>query len=190
MPECYIIAGPNGAGKTTFAREFLPKFMDCTLFINPDLIAAGLSPFDVDRAMLKAGRLVLEEISNCIRKQKTFAFETTLAGRSYARIIDLLHEQGYQVNMFYLWIPSPDLSVKRIQQRVKEGGHNVPEEDARRRFHRSFWNLFNLYRKRIDILYFIDNSKAFPKLIFLDNHNKIIVYEKELYDSLLDGESR
>jgi len=185
MPECYIIAGPNGAGKTTFAREFLPKFMDCTRFINPDLIAAGLSPFDVDRAMLKAGRLVLEEIANCIRKQKTFAFETTLAGRSYARIIDLLHEQGYQVNMFYLWIPSPDLSIKRIQQRVKEGGHNVPEEDIRRRFKRSLNNLFFLYDKRIDVLLFYDNSNRISNLIFSKEYGITTIFNDVLYEKII-----
>ena len=109
MPDCYIVAGPSGVGKTTFACEFLPKYMNCTRFINPDLIAAGLSPFDVYRAMLKAGRLVLEGIADCIRKKETFAFETTLSGRTYARTIDRLQEHGYQVHMFYLWIPSLDL---------------------------------------------------------------------------------
>src|SRR5947209_3194140 len=125
-PNCYIVAGSNGAGKTTFAMEFLPRYEECTNFINPDLIARGLSPFDPNAALTRAGRLVLERISQMSKAGSDFAFETTLSGRSYVRVIRDLQAVGYHIHMFYLWIPSPDLALLRIRHRVEEGGHDVP----------------------------------------------------------------
>ncbi len=158
MPECYIIAGANGSGKTTFAREFLPQYVDCLNFINPDLIAAGLSPFDASRAMWKAGRLVVEEIRDRTEKGESFGFETTLSGRLYARTVDMLRALRYRVYLYYLWVPGPELALMRIHNRVQAGGHDVPEADVRRRYIRSLSNLFSLYRKRLDAVYFFDNA--------------------------------
>lgn len=126
QPNCYIIAGPNGAGKTTFATRFLPDYADCMNFINPDLIVRGLSPFDPDVALARAGRLVLESIQQAALSRTDFAFETTLSGRSYVRMIRHLRVLGYRIHMFYLWIPSPELALLRIRERVRQGGHNVP----------------------------------------------------------------
>src|SRR2546422_7682257 len=135
--NCYIIAGPNGAGKTTFATEFLPRYADCRNFINADLIARGLSPFDPDAAMLRAGRTVLERIAEFTEARTDFAFETTLSGRTYLLLLRRMKKVGFRLHMFYLWIPTAELALLRIHDRVESGGHNVPERDVRRRFGRT-----------------------------------------------------
>jgi predicted ABC-type ATPase len=128
-----IVAGPNGAGKTTFAREFLPREADCPTFVNADLIASGLSPFDPDRAAVRAGRLMLQLIKEHAKRRETFAFETTLAGRNYARSIREWKRDGYRITLFFLSLPSPEIAVLRVAERVRQGGHDVPEEVIRRR---------------------------------------------------------
>ena len=160
-----IIAGPNGAGKTTFAKEFLPNEADCLIFVNADLIAAGLAPFDPDRAAIKAGRLMLEEIFEHVRRRDSFAFETTLSGRMYARHISEWREQGFRVKLFFLRLASPELAIARVCQRVKAGGHNVPEETIRRRFASGLRNFEELYRPIVDEWALYDNSSNTPIII-------------------------
>lgn len=184
-PNCYIVAGSNGAGKTTFATRFLPHYADCVNFINPDLIARGLSPFDPDAALARAGRLVLESIQDASKSHADFAFETTLSGRSYVRVIRDLRARGYRIHMFYLWIPSAQLALSRIRDRTESGGHNVPEADVRRRFGRTVTNLFTLYRPLVDLLQVFDNSMANPRLIFMDEGGKTTVYDDMLYRQML-----
>lgn len=186
MPECYVIAGPNGAGKTTFAREFLPNYMGCLNFINPDLIAAGLSPFDATRAMYKAGRLVIEEIRARAKRMESFGFETTLSGRTYARLLDELRARGYQAHLFYLWLPTPEVALLRIRDRVEQGGHDVPERDVRRRFKRSLENLFHLYRKRVESLYFFDNTSQHPQLVFCEENGALTVFNSAVYHQITE----
>ena len=183
-PNCYIIAGPNGAGKTTFATEFLPRFANCRNFINADLIARGLSPFDPDAGMLRAGRTVLERIAEFTEAKTDFAFETTLSGRSYAPLLRGVKKAGFQLHMFYLWIPSPDLALLRIHDRVESGGHDVPERDVRRRFGRTLGNLFTLYRPLLDTLHFFDNSSDTPRLIFKDESGQTTLSDAALYAEL------
>src|SRR5882724_10962329 len=137
-----IIAGPNGAGKTTFAREFLPNEADCPVFVNADLIAAGLAPFSPEAAAFRAGRLMLEEIKNHVRRQESFAFETTLSGLMYARLIPSWQALGYSVRLIWLSLPSPEFAVARVSGRVAHGGHFVPEAVIRRRF-TAGWDNFN-----------------------------------------------
>jgi predicted ABC-type ATPase len=184
QPNCYIIAGSNGAGKTTFATRFLPKYAECANFINPDLIARGLSPFDPDAALARAGRLVLEGIQEASKSRADFAFETTLAGRSYVRVIRDLRARGYRIHMFYLWIPGPQLALLRIRERVRKGGHNVPASDVRRRFGRTLGNLFHLYRSLLDTLRVFDNSTREPRLIFEDEDGQTTVYDATLYQQM------
>ena len=160
-----IIAGPNGAGKTTFAREFLPREADCPDFINVDLIAAGLSPFDPNRAALRAGRLMLQEIHRRVRARESFAFETTLARRNYARAIPQWRSVAYHVKLIFLCLSSADLAVARVRARAAQGGHNVPEEVVRRRFDVGLWNLEHLYRELVDTWALYDNSESPPRLI-------------------------
>ena len=145
-----IIAGPNGAGKTTFACEFLPNEAGCPIFINADLIAAGLSPFQPELAALKAGRLMLKEIQEYSQRGANFAFETTLSGRSYMRMISDWQSQGYHVKLFFLNLPSAEMAIMRVAERVRQGGHNVPEEVIRRRFEAGRINFELLYRNLVD----------------------------------------
>ena len=184
QPNCYIIAGSNGAGKTTFATRFLPDYAACVNFINPDLIARGLSPFDPNVAMARAGRLVLERIHECARARTDFAFETTLSGRSYVRLLGNLRAQGYRIHMFYLWIPGPELALLRIRQRIRYGGHNVPASHVRRRFGRTLRNLLQLYRPLLDTLRVFDNSTRDPRLIFEDESGRTIIYDAVQYDRI------
>lgn len=160
-----IIAGPNGAGKTTFAEEFLPKEAACPSFVNADLIAAGLAPFEPERAAFRAGRLMLEEIRHHARKGESFAFETTLSGRGYAGLIPGWRTQGYIVKLFFLRLASPDLAIARVRQRVREGGHNIPEPVIRRRFASGLRNFENLYKPLVDEWALYDNSANEPILI-------------------------
>lgn len=160
-----IIAGPNGAGKTTFAGEFLPNEAACPVFVNADLIAAGLAPFDPERAAFKAGRLMLTEIHEHAQMLRNFAFETTLSGRVYARIIPGWQKKGYCVKLLFLRLDSPELAIARVRQRVMAGGHNIPEQIIRRRFKAGLYNLENLYKSLVDEWAVYDNSGIEPKLL-------------------------
>jgi predicted ABC-type ATPase len=160
-----IIAGPNGAGKTTFAREFLPNEAHCPDFINADLIAAGLSPFNPEAAALRAGRLMLEEIDARAAQRRSFAFETTLSGRVYAHDIRAWQHLGYHVKLIFLSLPSADVAVARVAARVAQGGHNVPEEVIRRRFSSGLINLERIYKPLVDAWIVYDNSSRPPKIL-------------------------
>jgi len=125
--ELYIIAGPNGAGKTTFAGEFLPNYADCKNFVNADLIAQGMAPFSPETAALRAGRTMLEKIRSFAERRVSFAFETTLSGRSHLTLLRKLKAEGYDIHFFFLWLKSVDLALSRVRERVSRGGHDVPE---------------------------------------------------------------
>jgi predicted ABC-type ATPase len=183
--NCYIIAGPNGAGKTTFATRFLPVYADCHNFINPDLLARAFSPFDPDAGMLRAGRTVLERIAEFSQAPTDFAFETTLSGRTYVPLLHKAKAAGFQLHMYYLWVPSAELALLRIRHRVESGGHNVPEVHVRRRFGRSLRNLFKLYRPLLDTLHFFDNASEPPQLVFKDEAGKTTLSDARLYEDLL-----
>lgn len=160
-----IIAGPNGAGKTTFAREFLPQEADCPDFINVDLIAAGLSPFAPDRAALRAGRIMLDEIKRRVLAGESFAFETTLSGHNYARAIPRWREAGYYVKLIFLSLPTADLAVARVMTRAAQGGHDVPEDVVRRRFDAGLKNYDRLYRGLVNRWILYDNSGSKPRRV-------------------------
>lgn len=160
-----IIAGPNGAGKSTFAREFLPNEADCPIFVNADLIAAGLSPFNPESAARKAGRLMLEEIRQHFKQNHNFAFETTLAGRSYLRMIRDWRNQGYHVKLIFLALGSPDEAIARIAERVAQGGHYVPNDVVLRRFAAGLFNFETLYRHEVNVWRRYNNSGQAPVLI-------------------------
>jgi len=184
-PNVYIIAGPNGAGKTTFAREFLPKYANCRNFINADLIAAGMSPFSPEAAAIRAGRLMLGEIELSMRRRDDFGYETTRAGRSYLRVIRRLKESGYAVHFFYLWVPSVELALARIRERVLRGGHDVPEGVVRRRFDRSMANFLVHYRLLADRWIFYDNSGSVPAIIAYGEEGELHVADTRRYNELI-----
>ena len=164
-PKILIIAGPNGAGKSTFAREFLPKDAECPAFINADLIAAGLSPFQPEVAAIKAGRLMLDEIAEHTARGSSFAFETTLAGRVYLRMIRDWRRQGYQVKLFFLSLANPEEAIARVAARVAQGGHYVPDDVVRRRFAAGLRNFQTIYRAEVNFWRWYDNSGDTPILI-------------------------
>lgn len=160
-----IIAGPNGAGKTTFARSFLPEEAHCERFINADLIAAGLSPFAPEVAALKAGRLMLAEIDECVRKGESFAFETTLAGLAYLGRIQAWRAAGYHVSLFFLRLPNAETAIARVAERVLQGGHHIPEPVIRRRFAAGLRNFEQAYKAAVDAWVEFDNVGAEPVLM-------------------------
>ncbi|MEW6609769.1 MAG: zeta toxin family protein [bacterium] len=173
----YIIAGANGAGKTTFACEYLPRYVGKVDFVNADMIAHGLSPFAPDRFVIRAGRMVLQRIKELVSERKMFAIETTLSGRTYLSILQKMKRLGYRVYMYYLWIPNYQLGIERIKNRVREGGHSVPEYIVKRRFKKTLWNLFHVYFSVLDYLAIFDNSGMQP----------MIIYEKEgEYENIID----
>ena len=145
-----IIAGPNGAGKTTFAREVLTNEANCPTFINADLLAAGLNPLHPERAAIHAGRMMLEMIDTFVRREENFAFETTLSGLNYARLIPRWQAQGYWVTLIFLRLSSPEVAIARVQQRVQEGGHDVAVDVIRRRFHSGLRNFVRPYQGLVD----------------------------------------
>ena len=165
-----IIAGPNGAGKTTFAREFLPREAGCPDFINVDLLAAGLSPFEPDRAALRAGKLMLKEIFRRVGRGESFAFETTLAGLNYARHIPRWRAAGYHVRLVFLSLPTAELAVGRVKARVAQGGHAVQEAVIRRRFEAGRRNFETGYRRLADSWTLYDNVGEAPRLV-MDGKN-------------------
>ena len=169
MKKIIIIAGPNGAGKTTFARDFLPAEAQTLRFINADLIAAGLAPFNPETASFKAGRLMLEEIDECVDAGKSFAFETTLSGLSYLKKIAVWRAHGYQVKLWFLSLPNEDIAVSRVAHRVAQGGHDIPEDVIRRRFKAGLANFHNSYSKVVSSWAFYDSSGVHPKLIDWSN---------------------
>ncbi|GAB4058111.1 zeta toxin family protein [Uliginosibacterium sediminicola] len=160
-----IIAGPNGAGKTTFAREFLPQEAHCPIFINADLIAAGLSPFAPEAVAVKAGRIMLAEMGEKLQAGQSFAFETTLSGLSYARQIPQWQALGYEVKLFFLSLPDVEMAISRVATRVSQGGHNIPEEVIRRRFNAGLRNFHDTYKNLVDDWMLYDNQEKVPRPI-------------------------
>ena len=165
QPRCIVIAGPNGAGKTTFAREYLPRAANVVHFVNADLIAAGLSPFQPSLAALSAGRLLLRELDRLAASRTDFAFESTLSGRSYATRIQRWKAAGYRIEFVFLRLASPRLALRRIAARVRQGGHDVARADVLRPFERGWLNFQVVYRPMADEWAVYDKSGLRPTLV-------------------------
>jgi predicted ABC-type ATPase len=159
-PRVGIVAGINGAGKTTASFEILRDRMRFPCFVNADAIARGLNAFDVDEVALSAGKIMLERLRELADARKDFSFETTMAGKTYARWLESLRATGYEVYLFYCWLDSPELAVQRVAKRVAAGGHDVPDATVRQRYSRSIANFFDLYRPQADYWEVYDNSVA------------------------------
>ena len=165
-----IIAGPNGAGKTTFASSFLPAEAKLPRFINADLIAAGLAPFAPETAALKAGRLMLDEIAQCARRRESFAFETTLSGLGYLRHIAAWRARGYRVSLFFLALPDAETAIARVAERVRQGGHDIPQPIIRRRFDAGWRNFQQRYKQAVDDWALFDNTEIEPAMREWEDH--------------------
>ena len=170
MPKIIIPAGPNGAGKTTFAREFLPNEAACQRFINVDLIAEGLSPFNPEIAAFKAGRLMVQEIATHVRRRESFAFETTLSGIRYARLIPQWKKKGFSVKLIFLKLPNAEMAIARVAARVAQGGHKVAAPVIRRRFVTGWQNFQEIYKPLVNAWILYDN--AVDKPIFVNSSEK------------------
>jgi len=184
-PNLYIIAGPNGAGKTTFARKFLPDYAKCLEFVNVDLIASGLSPFDPERAALKAGRIMLEQIHSLAERGVDFGFETTLSGKTYVKVLEEVNKRGYLIHIFFLWISDVELALERIRLRVRNGGHHIPEDVVRRRFIRSLPNFLRIYKPLANSWVIFDNSGDIPRMIAIEESGKIEILDRDLFNILI-----
>lgn len=186
-PTCWIVAGPNGAGKTTFALEYLPEIANCKTFINADLIAAGLSPLAPETALIAASRLFLNEIERCIAARINFALETTLAGRTYLKLIRRLRQDGWCVELIYLALPDVEMSRLRVAERVLHGGHNIPIEDIERRFPRSLQNLLNDFSPAVDRTQCLMNDGAMPQIVFIQEGERRTILNPERFEQLRQG---
>jgi len=181
VSNIYIIAGCNGAGKTTASFTILPEILKVREFVNADNIAAGLSPFNVESVAFEAGRIMLQRIQQLMEAKENFAFETTLATRSYVSLIKKAKTNGYKITLLYFWLHSPDFAKQRVAQRVSKGGHNIPDEVVERRFHRGIANLLNLYVPVVDNWIVLDNMNAEPRIVAKGSAKE----NKEIFNSEL-----
>lgn len=175
----YIIAGCNGAGKTTASFNILPAILHCKEYVNADEIARGLSPFQPEKVAFEAGRIMLKRIDELLLTNEDFAFETTLATRSFHQLIGKAKKWGYDVVLIYFWLESVELAEMRVKTRVKLGGHNIPKDVIKRRYYRGIENLFNLYHGLCDVVYIYDNSKNVPAPIYKNNEEGQIIYNSD-----------
>ena len=181
----YIIAGCNGAGKTTASFTILPEVLNCKEFINADEIAKGLSPFQPESVAMQAGRIMLARMDELLQKGETFAFETTLATKSYKQKIEWAQANGYEVTLLFFWLDSPNIAKERVAQRVAEGGHNIPLETIERRYYNGIANLFTIYIDMVDICYIFDNSEGERTPIAKKyKGGKEIIYNADLYNQM------
>ncbi|MBP3789096.1 MAG: zeta toxin family protein [Prevotella sp.] len=158
--QLYIISGCNGAGKTTASYTVLPEILGCKEFVNADEIARGLSPFNPDSVAIEAGRLMLSRIKELLSRNESFSIETTLATRSYFRLIEKAHQQGYAVTLLFFWLKSPEQAIERVAERVAKGGHNIPRDIIVRRFYEGIDNLFKIYMPIVDTWVLVNNSET------------------------------
>jgi predicted ABC-type ATPase len=165
MANLYVIAGCNGAGKTTASYTVLPEMLNCKEFVNADSIAAGLSPFKPESVSFEAGRIMLNRINQLIIEKVDFGFETTLSAKSYISLIKNAREAGYEINLLYFWLSSPEFAISRVAERVKNGGHDIPSDIIERRYYRGISNLVKLYIPVCDNWIIIDNMDAVPEVI-------------------------
>jgi predicted ABC-type ATPase len=187
MPHLIIIAGPNGSGKSTAAPALLKDALHMNNFVNADVIAQGLCAYQPEKAAIQAGRIMLDRVHTLADEKADFAFETTLASRSFATWIPNLRKQGYQFHLVFLWLKTVNLAIFRVRERVKTGGHSVPEDTIKRRYVTGLKNFFNLYTPLADSWQFYDNSDANLFLIASKtNKNDPIIKDIELWEQLLE----
>ncbi|WP_276724996.1 zeta toxin family protein [Capnocytophaga granulosa] len=182
--QLYIITGCNGAGKTTASFTILPEVLDCKEFINADEIAKGLSPFQPESVAMQAGRIMLARMDELLCQGVDFAFETTLATKSYKQKIEWAQANGYEVTLLFFWLRNSKLAKKRVAQRVSEGGHNIPDEIIERRYHSGITQLITTYMDMIEKYYIFDNSEGESILIAEKYEGEELVFDIEIFNQI------
>ena len=175
MPTLYIIAGPNGVGKTTFADRYLPDEAQQLEFVNADLIARGLSPYDPDSVGIEAGRIALKRIRELISHRIGFTWETTMSGKTSVVWLRQARDAGYVLKAYFLWVRNPETTIRRISQRVVEGGHNITEDVSRRRFLKTIQNFFTIYRPVMTSWKLFQNELPGPRLLAVEKCGRLVL---------------
>ncbi len=184
MPTLNILAGPNGAGKTTASQTLLPEVFNTDIFINADIIAAQLNPGNPESAAFSAGRIMLERIQETLAARKTFAIETTLATRTYLNLVKQARVSGYDIVLYFFYLPSADMAKERVKLRVSEGGHNIPPDVIERRYYSGIINFFQ-YILQVDRWYIYENTQPPPQPIARgEMPDTVIIYNFELWEKL------
>ncbi|OGV38039.1 MAG: hypothetical protein A3E88_07570 [Legionellales bacterium RIFCSPHIGHO2_12_FULL_35_11] len=188
MPHLVIIAGANGAGKSTSAPTLLQNAVHIDNFVNADVIAQGLSAYQPETVAIQAGRVMLNRIHHLAEEKATFAFETTLATLTFAPWIKNLRKNGYQFHLIFLWLKTEELAISRVKERIRMGGHSVPEPVIRRRYHAGLKNFFNLYKPIADSWRLYDNSNANELSLIASEiqGNTLTVEKKNIWQQLVE----
>jgi predicted ABC-type ATPase len=188
-PQVIVIAGPNGAGKSTVAPFLLRDRFGVMNYVNADTIASGLSAFAPENFALEAGRIMLKQLREMAARQINFAFESTLASRSYARWLGRLSRQEYEFHLFFLWLQNPEIAIQRVQERVRMGGHHIPEEVIRRRYRKGVYNFFDLYQSIADNWSVYDNSESGKPLLIAEGKKKVMIdiYQPDLWTDFCEA---
>src|SRR2546422_416156 len=185
MPTLYVIAGPNGVGKTTFADRYLPDEAKQLEFVNADLIARGLSPYDPDSVAMEAGKIALRRIRELIQHGIGFTWETTMSGKTAAVWLREAKEKGFALKAYFLWVREPEITIARIKQRVVEGGHNIEEEVSRRRFYKTIQNFFKIYCSLMDTWKLYENDLTGPRLLAVTKGGRRAVRDRIGFEKAL-----
>lgn len=184
--ELHIISGPNGAGKTTSAKSLLPDFLETNEFVNADKIAAGISPLNPGSVSLYAGKLMLKRINDLTQHKKSFAIETTLSGKNYLGLIEDVRKKGYLINLIFLYLDIPELAKERVENRVRAGGHNIPEPDITRRFYRGITNLIDFYLPIVDTASIYDASTTKREKVAEKLGDQLTILNEKVWQKMLD----
>ncbi len=189
-PSLVVLAGPNGAGKTTSAAKLVPQFLKIEHFVNADFIAQGLSPFSPAAAAIQAGRILLQRIHALADRFESFAFETTLASKTFVPFLKRQRQRGYLIHLVFIWLESADLAVQRVSARVQSGGHTVPTEDVIRRYRRGLENFFRIYMPLADTWTIWDNSTSTIQLIARGRGtSRVTVFEPRIFEKIKKASS-
>ncbi len=185
--QILMIAGPNGAGKTTTALALMPHFFEHSEFVNADEIARGISPYQPESVAIAASKIMIARIRELLEQQQNFAFETTAAGTNYIKYLKEAKKLGYEISLLFLWLPSPEHAVFRVAQRIKQGGHSVPEETIRRRYFLGIKNTINNYLLLIDNAVILDSTEIGKNAIIAEKNGirgKLTIFNDEVWNKM------
>lgn len=187
MKDVIVIGGPNGAGKSTAANQIIPAALASSPYLNADEIARDLSPSNPDGAAVAAGRVLLQGIDDCTRKGESFAFETTCAGRAHLQRLRRCHELGYRITLIFLWLPSADIALARVAQRVANGGHGIPRDVVIRRYAAGIRNMRHDYLPLADVAIVYDNFER-GRVLIAEKYpeSSLVIYDSERWRSIED----